>query len=191
MDVSREMLDGKIYAMTQPSVNHGKTKGNIFNIFENYLENSTCEALLDGTAVYLDEANYVIPDFMVVCNRSTIKEEVCNRSTIKEDGIYGAPNLIAEVLSPSTAYKDRGYKKELYERKGVQEYWIIDPKNKTVEVYVLKDGKYHFEATYVHYEEKELQRMTDEERDRVVMDFRTSVFPELSVSIERVFRKLI
>ena len=78
--------------------------------------------------VHLSENDCVIPDVMIVCNSDIIKD----------NAIYGAPDLIVEVLSPGTEKRDRGYKKDLYERCGVREYWIVDPVSLTVEVYLLK-----------------------------------------------------
>jgi Uma2 family endonuclease len=61
---------------------------------------------------------------------------------MKENKIEGAPDLVVEVLSPSTAYYDLKHKKSIYEKNGVKEYWIVFPEQKVIEVFVLKDGKY-------------------------------------------------
>lgn len=63
---------------------------------------------------------------------------VCNKDIIKKDGVHGVPDLIVEVISPSTAKKDKGYKKDLYETCGVKEYWLVDTDNRSIEVYLLK-----------------------------------------------------
>ena len=57
-------------------------------------------------------------------------------------GVTGAPDLIIEILSPSAAKYDRGDKKDLYERFGVKEYWIADPKNQSIEIYILTNDRY-------------------------------------------------
>ena len=69
--------------------------------------------------------NQFIPDFMVVCDPDKIKP----------DGVHGAPDLVVEVLSPSTARNDKTRKKDIYARCGVQEYWIVDPSGKSLEIY--------------------------------------------------------
>ena len=92
----------------------------------------TCKAFNDGPDVYLTEEDRVIPDAMIICNKDIIKP----------NGIHGTPDLIAEVLSPSTAKKDRGYKKDLYERSGVKEYWIVAPTMRSIEAYLLTDGPF-------------------------------------------------
>ena len=69
-----ELIDGKIVAMSpRPRYNHNKVASKIYRRFANYLENSICEAIADGTDLYLDEKNRFVPDMMVVCDRSKIK----------------------------------------------------------------------------------------------------------------------
>ena len=83
-----------------------------------------------GTDLYLNENDRFIPDMMVVCNRGAILD----------DGVYGEPDLVIEVISPSTADRDGVYKKMAYGKAGVREYWIVDPEKRFIEVYVLKHG---------------------------------------------------
>ncbi|WP_338117916.1 Uma2 family endonuclease [Parageobacillus thermoglucosidasius] len=66
----------------------------------------------------------------------------CHPEQIEEKGAKGAPTLVIEVLSPSTAFKDRNEKFYLYERFGVQEYWIVDPAHQTIEIYGLVNSKF-------------------------------------------------
>ena len=89
-----EKLNGQIILMSpRPSINHNRVVGNIYHIFRTYLKGKTCEGFCDGVDVFITEENNVIPDAMIICNKDIIKP----------DGIHGAPDLIAEVLSPSTA----------------------------------------------------------------------------------------
>ena len=81
----------------------------------------------------------VQPDILVVCDPSKIREKGC----------FGAPDWIIEILSPHTTKKDIQDKFDLYEESGVQEYWIIEPKNNTVEVFVLENDKYKRLKAYV------------------------------------------
>ncbi len=69
-----------------------------------------------------------------------------NFSKIKENKIEGAPDLIVEVLSPSTAYYDLKHKKSIYEKHGVREYWVVDPIDKTVEIFQNQNAKFHLIA---------------------------------------------
>jgi Uma2 family endonuclease len=77
---------------------------------------------------------------------------VCSKDQISKNGCHGAPNLIIEVLSPSTALKDFNEKFNLYQKYGVQEYWIVDPGNRTVHVYSLHDGSYQVRHLYTEQE---------------------------------------
>jgi Uma2 family endonuclease len=84
--------------------------------------------------VYLDEHNAFQPDIAFV---STERMHI-----IKQNGIYGVPDLIVEILSPATGRYDEHEKKQVYERCGVKEYWIVDPKNKAVRGYELVNNAY-------------------------------------------------
>jgi|688.fasta_scaffold1036610_1 Uma2 family endonuclease len=82
--------------------------------------------------VYLDEKNAFQPDILFVSNE--------NIHLIKKDGLHGAPDLVIEILSPSNSKYDLKVKKDVYEQYGVKEYWIVDPEDKSVTGYTLKDG---------------------------------------------------
>ena len=83
--------------------------------------------------------NVVQPDICVICDLSKLDERGC----------IGAPDLIVEVLSPSTLKYDWNYKFNLYEKAGVREYWIVDPKTKVTNVFLLQpDGKYDLGTVY-------------------------------------------
>lgn len=108
-----ERIEGKTYLMSpRPRVSHNRVAFRIAHIFANYLEGKTCVPFADGTDVHLDNENTYIPDAMIVCDRSIIKD----------DGIYDAPDLVVEVLSPSTMQNDRGPKMRHYAAAGVKEY---------------------------------------------------------------------
>jgi Uma2 family endonuclease len=84
--------------------------------------------------VQLSEFDIVQPDIVIILNENVRK--------ITPTKIKVAPHLVVEILSPSTAGNDRTIKKELYERSGVVEYWIVDPLEQQVEQWILRDGKY-------------------------------------------------
>lgn len=84
--------------------------------------------------VLLTEKDLVQPDIFFIAQK--------NRKIITEKNIQGVPDLIIEILSPATAYYDLIEKKELYEKFGVKEYWIVDPKKQWIEIYTLGEGKY-------------------------------------------------
>ncbi|WP_373229342.1 Uma2 family endonuclease [Cohnella sp.] len=90
--------------------------------------------------VHFDENNIVQPDLIFIANE--------NLPIIKDGWVKGVPDLLVEILSPSTGSKDKVRKKAIYERFGVQEYWIVDPGYSTIDQLVLVDGKYQLAATY-------------------------------------------
>ena len=163
-----ELLNGKIVLMSpRPLVDHNRVVVNIVSSFRSYLRGKTCETFSDGTDVYLTKKDRVIPDVMIICDKSIIKRR----------GIYGTPSLIVEVLSHGTEKRDRGYKKDLYESCGVGEYWLVDPEGKTVEVYLLENGKYRLDEVYkifpdyVVFEPGEREEYKDEVKVSLYQDF--------------------
>ena len=127
-----ETIHGKTVMMSpSPTIGHNTISGNIYGIFWRFLKGKRCRVFMDGADVHLDDENTFIPDVMIVCDRDKIRH----------DGIYGAPDLVVEVLSPSTATRDKGTKKDVYERAGVKEYWIVDPDKRKVIVYLFGEDE--------------------------------------------------
>ena len=115
---------------------------------------------------------------------------VCNRDIIKQDAIHGAPDLVVEVLSPTTAKNDRSTKMRHYAAAGVKEYWIISPLSRSIEVYLLHDGTFELDDIYTDYPDWDLARMTDEERAAVKTQIKVSLYDDLYVNVTDVFHKL-
>ncbi len=177
-EVREELLDGRIIAMSpRPTVNHNMIAFTIARIFGNFLEGKSCIAFSDGVDVFLTENDRVIPDVMIVCDKNKIQKS----------GIHGTPDLVVEVLSPSTAKVDRGYKKSLYERCGVKEYWIVEPEARSIEVYLLNDGKFILDEVYSVFPEYLTERMTEEEKSKIMYEIKTSLYSDLTVRLEKVF----
>ena len=97
-----------------------------------------CRVFVAPTDIKLSEEDIVQPDVFVVCEIDRIKRT----------HLEGAPTLVIEVLSPSTAKKDRTIKMNLYAASGVKEYWVVDPDASTVEVFVLESGAYRLAGKY-------------------------------------------
>ncbi len=134
-----ELIGGVAYAMSPaPRVPHQRLSLSLSSALNAFLEGKDCEPFYAPVDVFLpkgdpDSSDTVVqPDVFVVCDPDKVQD----------DGIHGAPDLVVEVLSDSTAYKDLTVKKELYERSGVQEYWLVNPQNGSVFPYVLIDGRY-------------------------------------------------
>ena len=150
-----ELIGGKLVAMSPASTRHNQVMLNIAYIFKHYLKGKQCVPFADGENVFLSPTEHYVPDFMVVCDRDKIKPQ----------GIFGPPDLVVEVLSPSTAMNDKGKKKRGYEASGVAEYWLVDPVGKTVEVYLLQEGRYDIDNVYSFYTQEELADMLDDDGD--------------------------
>lgn len=133
-----EIIDGIPFNLTPvPSPRHQEILGELFRQISNHLVGRACRVYVAPFDVRLfpsekqDDNTVVQPDLTVIGEPKIITNLSCE----------GVPDLIVEVLSPSTAKKDKGVKKRLYERAGVKEYWIVDPFNHTIEVYsCLTDG---------------------------------------------------
>lgn len=122
-----------------PAVNHQRIVG-AFHISLHLTCHSTGTILFSPIDVYLDEDNQFQPDLVYILHE--------NDHIIKEKRIEGAPDLVLEILSPSTSQNDKIHKKKQYERFGVKEYWIVDPIHRTVDQFIREDGVYVLNETY-------------------------------------------
>ncbi|MFZ8786239.1 Uma2 family endonuclease [Thermocrinis sp.] len=123
-----QLIEGALIMSPAPSYSHQRTVGKVFLKLSRLLEEKgQGEVLISSIDVYLDEKNVFQPDIVVL-----LKE---GKAKVEEKGIFGPPDVVVEILSPSTAYYDLIVKKEVYERAGVKEYWILDPNRKTFEIY--------------------------------------------------------
>lgn len=175
-DILDEMVNGQIFLMSpRPTVNHNRVCGNIFRAFGNRLEGKGCEAFGDGTDVYLSEKDRVIPDVMIICNKDIIRE----------NGVYGAPDLVVEVLSPGTEKRDRGIKKNLYEKCGVKEYWLVNPETKSVEVYLLIDQIFCLDEVYRIF--PDYIKLSEEERERYKTNVKVSLYDDFYIPLSTIF----
>lgn len=177
-----ELINGEVVAMSpRPTFNHNRIASRIYLAFENYLKGKRCTAIADGTDLYLTEKDRFVPDMMVVCDRDKIRR----------DGVHGAPDLVVEVLSHSTANRDRGYKKEAYAKCGVREYWIVNPTDRSVEVYLLSEGGLVFDHVYSLYPDSVLENMTQEERAALETHFKCSLYDDLDIALDDIFSGLL
>lgn len=179
-DFREELIGGEFVMMAPASTNHTLTAGNIFGIFWSYLKRKKCTPISDGSTVFLTEEDHFVPDVMVVCNPDIIRP----------DGVYGAPDLVVEVLSPSSIKRDRVYKKGVYEKCGVQEYWIVNPIDKSVEVYLLENGVYQLDDAYCLAPDYWLNKLNDEERAELKTEIIPSIFSGLTVTLEDIFENV-
>ncbi|MCI9186142.1 MAG: Uma2 family endonuclease [Oscillospiraceae bacterium] len=134
-----ELIDGEAVMMSLPSTVHQKISGELFRQLANFLEGKKCEVFSAPFGVRLFEKDGDSPenvDTMVEPDISVI----CDRDKLDRHGCKGAPDLIVEILSPSTQRRDRLIKLELYQRAGVREYWLVSPEEQTVQVLLFTNG---------------------------------------------------
>jgi Uma2 family endonuclease len=126
-----ELVEGEVVAMASPSEIHQDIIGGLYTTIYNYIRTNkgSCKPLLSPFDVKLDDYNVVIPDVSVVCDRSKLDGKRCN----------GSPDWIIEVVS-SNRRDDYVRKLALYEKSGVREYWIVDPKKNKVVVYYFEEN---------------------------------------------------
>lgn len=177
-----ERINGEVVAMSpRPTFNHNRIAFQIAHLFESYLRGKRCTAVADGTDLYLTEKDRFVPDMMVVCDREKIQE----------NGVHGAPDLVVEVLSHSTANRDRGYKKEVYAKCGVREYWIVNPTDRSVEIYLLSEDDLVFDRVYSLYPDSVLENMTQEERSALETHFKCSLYDDFDIALDDIFSGLL
>jgi len=170
-----ERIYGVEYAMSpSPNRRHALINGNIFNKFKNAFRDSRCEIFMEQLDYYFryqeDRSDYIIPDIAIVCDWG--KNEKCYK---------GVPRFVAETLSPSTAYRDRSVKKEIYQNRGVEEYWIVDPYSCSIEIYYLKNGVYVLEQNYIYDDDRE------EETYNAETKISLRCFPHVELMLSEIF----
>ena len=175
-----EIIDGKAVMMASPSTNHNLIMGNIYALFFNYLRGKRCVPFADNTTVFLTKKERYIPDVMIVCDPDKIRG----------NGVHGIPDLIVEILSPSTARQDKGHKKDAYEKHGVREYWIVSPGDQSIEQYVLEDGRFTLRGVYARYPQFMLDDMSEAEKAALVTEFSCTLFDGLTVPLDDVFYRV-
>ena len=129
-----ELIDGVIYNMASPALRHQSISGAIYRQLWNYVDSQggDCIPFIAPTDVRLDrdERTMVVPDVFVICQPDDDRMD-------NDKYINGPPDLLIEVLSPSTRRKDMFTKLYKYEEAGVREYWIVDPNKEKVIVYIF------------------------------------------------------
>ncbi len=129
-----EILDGELVVSPSPSVRHQRTVGNIFLLLSRAEAANYGRVYLAPLDVVLDDHNVAQPDLFFITT--------ARLSIVSEQHVPGAPDLVVEVLSPTTRSHDLGTKLGVYARYGVLWYWVVDPLVKTVQTYELREGTY-------------------------------------------------
>lgn len=160
-----ELIKGKIFKMSPaPNVQHQRISRELGSRLYNHLKSKKCELFFAPFDVRLQldtVINTVVqPDICIVCDASKIDKHGC----------LGPPDLIVEILSPGNNSKEIKTKYELYEEAGVKEYWIIQPSEQTLIIYLLQNGK---------YQPSKLLSTSDK--------VKSSVLPDLELNLEEIF----
>jgi prevent-host-death family protein len=161
-----EYIDGQIYWLASPKASHQQILGELHYIFYNWFRGKKCQPMFAPFDITLKRAqeaiNVVQPDLMVICDLE---------ENLNEQGYYmGVPTLVLKIISESTRSKDFIKKLDLYMSTGVTEYWIVNPLNHEVSIYLFEDNSISKNTTYKNNE--------------TAASFS---FPELGVKLAEVF----
>ena len=176
----KERVAGVIIAMSPSAgIYHSTVVKNLTLLFGNYLKGKACRVFSDNVDVHLTQDNTFIPDISIVCNPEIVKEK----------GIYGAPDLVAEILSRSTGKRDKTIKKDIYGKSGVKEYWIVDVHLANIEVYLLAGDKLELDKVYEFLPQAWVDEdiVTAQDKAQAITTFKTSLFDDLIIDLEEVF----
>lgn len=160
-----EIIEGELFVSRAPNLKHQRVSINIVAMFLAYLARNPIGEILATPGVIFSDFNGVIPDLVFITHER--RDEIASG-----DRIIGAPDLMIEIVSPGAENekRDRIAKRQLYGKYGVKEYWVVDPYQRTVEVYLLKGQRLKLQESY-------------SETDELV----SSVLPGFSCKVESIF----
>jgi prevent-host-death family protein len=143
-----EYIDGEIYLLASPKTPHQTALGELHFLYHSWFQGKKCRPMLAPYDITLrrwaEDINVVQPDLMVICDLD---------ENLNEKGYYmGVPALVVEIISESTRGKDLIKKLDLYMSTGVREYWIVNPLNREVTVYLFAEGVISNNTTYKGHE---------------------------------------
>lgn len=162
-----EYIDGEIYYLASPKATHQIALIELFGSFYNWFQGKKCTPMVAPFDITLkrtqSDINIVQPDIMVICD--------LNEKLNERDYYTGVPALVIEIISHGTRSKDLVKKLDLYMSCGVKEYWVVNPLNKEVAVFLLEKGEVENNATY--------------NQSGIAKSF---IFPGLEVEVKKIFK---
>ena len=129
-----ELIKDRIYMSPSPTYSHQKISGELFVAISNFIQKNDLGVCLATIDVFFDNKNILEPDIVFIAKNNLL--------IIKDDRIKGSPDLIIEILSQGNQSHDLEIKKDVYERFGIKEYYIVNPKSREVIAYYLENGKF-------------------------------------------------
>ncbi len=178
-----ELIEGEKFMSPSPGWGHVNVTANLVKIIGNYASiNKLGVVAADNFDVHFPDGSLFKPDFIFV---SAEKAKLLFED--KNATLHGVPDMVAEIFSRSTMKRDIGIKKDIYERNGVKEYWIIDPWSENIQVYLLRDDKYRLDDVYHNYSVAELNELTDEERAEIKNEIPVDVLDGFKIKIKNIF----
>ncbi len=165
-DEHLEYIDGQVFAQASPSIKHQRISRRLSTKFDLYFDGKNCEHFAAPIDIKLKKQNEeynqkVIPDLVVICDKDGLKENMYE----------GVPTLIIEIVSPSNSHHDYVRKLNLYERFGVKEYWIVDPRFNSIQINTLNEEQ-NYEIIGIHKGDETAY---------------SSIFQKLSIDLEYIF----
>lgn len=178
-----EVIEGEKFMAASPYWEHVNVTANLIATIGAYSRiNKLGIAFADNFDVHFPDGSLFRPDFIFV-SAEKVKDLFAKKNTT----LHGVPDMVAEIFSRSTMKRDVGIKKDIYERNGVREYWIIDPWRENIDVYLLRDGKYELGGHYENLSDDELLTLTDDERAKIEMEIPVDVLDGFKVKIRNIF----
>ena len=180
-----EIIGGEKFMAPAANLNHSDVISRIHFCFVKYfLDHKSGYVFADDVDVHFADGSIYKPDLVVVLKSN-------EKILASRKAIYGAPDLVVEVLSHSTRKKDLTVKKDTYEAQGVREYWIIDPRAKSVMVYLLREGKYYLDDEYILFDDedaKELEWLNSKGQTvEIKHEIPVSIVEGLTIPLEFIF----
>lgn len=122
-----QLIDGDLIMSPSPTPYHQLILGNLYDVLKLNAKKTGAIVFFAPMDLYIDKQNVLQPDLLFISKE--------NKDIITHRGIEGVPDLVVEIISPSNIFTDRNKKKKIYQQIGVKEFWIVDPANKTLEIY--------------------------------------------------------
>ena len=139
-DQRYEIIDGELLMVPAPGILHQDWLGDLYSLVRVFVKKNKLGRLFFAPVdVVLDHKNTVQPDLVFVAKN--------NMGIIQSRGIFGTPDLVVELVSPSSSHRDRNAKMKLYARFGVKEYWIGDAAKRSIEILSLTKGRYELHCS--------------------------------------------